>query len=116
VAESKGRCSRSAHVSIDIVCFVLATPKGVLELSHGTHVMPFRQALELALQLLADLEAQIRSALGLAASASIYDAASEQLQSLPPFMLETLEVRVNVTMKGFTRGACIQLTCLSGVR
>jgi hypothetical protein len=61
--------------------------------------MPVLQALELALQLLADVEAQIRAALGLAASASIYDAAPEQLQSLPPSMLETLEVRVNVTLK-----------------
>jgi hypothetical protein len=57
------------------------------------------QALEVALELLADVEAQIRTALGLAASASIYDVAPEQLQSVPPAVLERLEVRVIVTLK-----------------
>ncbi|WIA33515.1 hypothetical protein OEZ86_006640 [Tetradesmus obliquus] len=50
-----------------------------------------QQALDAALHLLADVEAQIRSALGLDASSSIYDANPEQLQSLPPAVLETLE-------------------------
>ena len=50
------------------------------------------QALGAALQLLADVEAQIRSALALDASSSIYDATPEQLQNLPHDVLETLEV------------------------
>jgi hypothetical protein len=73
------------------------------------------QALAAALQLLADVEAQIRTALGLAASASIYDAPPEQLQSLPPAVLATLEVRAEFALKRVVTWCLHALTSLSGV-